>query len=123
MDGSLQEIRRDEVEGLYPALGLLRHPLLLSEAVLCLHGKLVPVAGPLSDSTSNDAPVEERPWILSMGTHAQVVRGLPQFNDDISLARPTPITSAKASAEVTVDPLEGEEAALLQEMEELLRSA
>lgn len=124
MDGSLQEVRREEVFGLYPATALLRHPLLKSEAIFCHKGKLIPIAGPLPETLDLTLPVNERPWLMLFAGHAQVIYGLPEFDDDISHSKTAP-TLVKASTPTLelVENTDEEEARLLEEMEELLKSA
>lgn len=123
MDGSLQEVRRNEALGLVPVEGLLRHPLLVSAAIFCYQGKILPVLGPLPEKIQNSGPCESRPWLMIFADHAQVVRGLPQFNDDIRPKKAAPtLVSPKTPKKVEISDDE-EEARLLQEMEDLLKSA
>ncbi len=129
MDGSFQEIRREEALGIFPSTGLLQHHHLKSEAIFFQHGKIYPVLGPLPKSEDKNAPQAERPWILLFESHGQVIKGLPTFDDDITLHLNT-TPAAKENPTLTLVPPqtneaapEDEESRLLKEMEELLKGA
>jgi hypothetical protein len=129
LDGSSQEIPREEILGLVPLTGLFRHPLLRFEAVLYTRGRVLPVTGPLpATGGKSSGPVETRPWLVLFHDHAQVVHGLPLFDDDVSLERtlelvPGPVAAAPEPESRSLEPDDEEESRLLQEMEELLKSA
>jgi hypothetical protein len=124
MDGSRQEIRRDEVVGIFPFAGILSHPLLRSDGILYFRGRLIPVQGPLPDDATAGS-VDDRPWLMVLHTHAQAIRGLPAFNDEITLGKPVLVPAPAEEGEpITREgSFDDEEARLLQEMEELLKSA
>lgn len=81
MDGTTAEVAREQTKGLIPFANVFSSPLLRGpiEGVICHQGKPIPLLGPLPESTE-DLPVEDRPWILLLGDHAQVIRGMPDFN-------------------------------------------
>lgn len=111
MDDSVIEIPREEAIELLPygqvfATKLLKSPI---EAVLTYRGKIVPVLGPLPEPEEWDNSVDERPWILLLKGCAQVVRGLPDFQD-VSEVRRLPEHEEGQSE-------------LLGELEDLLKSA
>ena len=150
MDGSTQEVPRKEIKGFLPLPTLFRNPHLKADALAYHGGNLVPVLGPLADGQGLEK-FENRAWLLMMGDHAQVVRGLPAFDDDRVLeivparAKPAPrlvaapepvveIPSAEASIDVLAEsapaivaaaPLseEEEESNLMKELEEMFKAA
>lgn len=87
MDGNTQELSLDGILGVYPCDHLFRHPQLKSDAIIYENGRLLPVLGPL--------PEGKRAWILLFETHGQVIRELPTFDDDATLAE----TSAESEEE------------------------
>jgi hypothetical protein len=143
MDGSAQEISREETRGLIAWRAPLTNPQLKAHGVIFHGGTVLPVYGPLAYDAAGS--VSERPWLLVLKDRVQVIRGLPTFDDDISLGivpertRPAPtlvkmpepteealLTSpaapaAEASALTRSE--EEEEAQVLQELEELLRAS
>ncbi len=113
MDDSLLEIPREDVLELIPYRHVFRHSRLKSpvEALLAHHGKLVPVLGPLAPDGDQTNSIDKRPWLLLMKGCAQVIRGLPEFQE---------------AAQGEIIPLPGSEegdSTLLDEIGELLKSA
>lgn len=76
MDESTQELSRDGILGVFPCTGLFRHPQLKSDAVIYQNGRLLPVLGPLPAAGASA-------WLLLFETHAQVIKSLPEFDDDV----------------------------------------
>jgi hypothetical protein len=89
MDGSVKEIEREVISGVYPCQHLFSHPQLKSDAVLYLNGKIYPVLGPLPARGSE-------PWILLFETHGQVIDGLPVFDDDAAFSPDTAGTNEES---------------------------
>jgi hypothetical protein len=108
MDGSTQEVPREEIKGFLPLPPLFRNPHLKADALAYHGGILVPVLGPIGE-TQGLEKIENRAWLLMMGEHAQVVRGLPAFDDDIKLeivpvrAQPAPKLVAISATEPAVE--------------------
>ncbi|RZA00006.1 MAG: hypothetical protein EOP11_18800 [Proteobacteria bacterium] len=149
MDGTTQELPRESVRGVAPWRAPLQNPRLKSDGVIFYGGTLLPVQGPFAEQTSGK--VNDRAWFLILEKSVQVIRGLPTFEDDISLNLvPEPKRNAKppvlvavtaeedffeAEAAFTAAPEakpisapaarteEEEEAQVLQELEDLLRTA
>lgn len=113
MDGSHLEIPREEALELLPfRKNILISPHLKSpaEGLLCYRGKLVPVLGPLPEPGAGGS-VDDRPWILLMNGRAQVIQGLPDFQE------------GESKTVESITSLEDEESALLSELDELLKAA
>jgi hypothetical protein len=112
MDGGTLEIPREEAIELLPYRGVFSSALLKSplEGVLPYRGKLLPVLGPLPPSETPNLPLEERPWLLLLRGCAQVVRGLPEFDDTIA--------GSAATA-----PADADQERLLADIDELLKAA
>ena len=114
LDGKVIEIPRDQALELLPYRGVFRSPMLRSpiEGLFTFKGKVVPLLGPLPDDALHSRPpAEERPWILLMKGCAQAVKGLPEFRE--------------AANPDNVIPFGGkdDESSLLQELDELIKSA
>jgi hypothetical protein len=149
MDGSTQELPRETVRGVAPWRAPLQNPRLKSDGVIFYGGTLLPVQGPFTEQPSGK--VNDRAWFLILEKSVQVIRGLPTFDDDFALNLvPEPKRPAKAPVLVAVaaeedyfeaenpfipaaeaKPIlvpaarteEEEEAQVLQELEDLLRTA
>lgn len=130
MDGDTREIPREDVVGIYPAHGLLRHPALRDAAIFCFGGKIYPVTGPVGENTPSGA-FADRPWILLFSDHAEMIRGLPSFEDEIdlhpaladTLAFPKALVAETFPSSLAEDETSEEEAQLLAEVEALLKTA
>lgn len=112
IDGSQLEIPREEALELVPYRHVLVSAHLKSpaEGLLCHRGKLIPVLGPLPDSNDGKS-VDKRAWILLIKGCAQVIQGLPNFQE-----------AGEASVhEFPTSTAEENEA--LSELDELLKSA
>lgn len=81
MDGSVHEISRSDARGIVPFAHVFSSPLLRApiEGVICHKGKPLPILGPMPAASDLEGSVEKRAWILLMGDHAQVIRGLPEI--------------------------------------------
>lgn len=140
MDGSVKEVEREELRGIFPWREPLRNPHLRTDGVIYHQGFLYPVQGPLALEGEERGPITERAWFLLCDGYAQVIRGLPAFDDDVSLnlvpvrERVTPVTKPAPSlalvageAPVPAAAASGiseaeEEAQLLKELEDLLKT-
>lgn len=111
MDDSLLEIPREEALELLPYCHVFTNQLLKApvEGLLPYRGKLLPVLGPLPLSGYEANSVDDRPWILLMKGCAQVVRGLPQFEE--------------AAMQNVIELKSQDQENLLEELDELLKSA
>lgn len=108
MDGSQIEIPREDALEIIPYRHVFSHQMLKSpvEGLLAHHGKLVPVLGPMPKSFDKTTSVDNRPWLLLMKGCAQVIRGLPTFQE-----------AAVVSMQQDLDQ------SLIDEVDELLKSA
>lgn len=139
MDGSTQEISRENVRGLFAWRAPLTNPRFKSDGVIFHDGSLLPVRGPLANSAGTGS-VHERAWLLVCDKHVQIIRGLPAFDDEVSLgivpevkrSVATPVVAKAIPMAMAVAPTgpapslrseEEEEAQVLQELEDLLRAA
>lgn len=146
MDGQVEEVARETVQAIFAWRPIFKNPHLKADGLTYHAGKLVPVNGPLPEPSADSLPQHERPWLLYLGTHVQVIRGLPAFEDDIALnivpARETaPVLALVPSPEPEVVPEpaaeapltlldvatmiseEDEETTLLRELETLIKVA
>ncbi len=107
MDGSRLEIPREEAVELIPYRHVFTSPHLQApiEGLICHRGNLIAILGPLPPTGFPTGSVDACPWILLLRNGAQVVLGLPIFEE---------------AAENNVIPLMPENPATL---EELLQSA
>lgn len=139
MDGNVKEVQREELRGIFPWREPLRNPHLRTDGVIYHQGFLYPVQGPLALEGEENGPITERAWYLLCDGYAQVIRGLPAFDDDISLnlvpvrERPAPVAApapalslvpaeaAPVAAAASISEAE-EEAQLLKELEDLLKT-
>jgi hypothetical protein len=127
VDGSTKEIRREEIQGIAPLEGILSHAELRFDAIVYREDRILPVAGPIPDPRETTSS-HERFWLMLLQDHAQVILGLPRFDDDITLsalamAPQTGKTSLPAQEQEKAEISDDEETRLLAEMEELLKSA
>jgi chemotaxis signal transduction protein len=114
MDGSLLEIQREEALEILPYGHVFSGPMLKDpiEGLFIYRGKVIPVLGPLPKSVDLTVPAEERPWILLLKGCAQVIRGMPEF-EEAAPSNVIPLTNGS-----------GEESSdLLEELDLLLKSA
>ena len=112
MDGGTLEIPREEALEFLPYRSVMVSPLLKSpiEALFTYRGKILPLLGPLPAEDDNQLPLETRPWVLVLKGCAQVVRGLPEFEESIASRPADPETPTENDG-------------LLQELDQLLKSA
>ncbi|MGZ3651724.1 MAG: hypothetical protein ACXVB9_10420 [Bdellovibrionota bacterium] len=113
MDGSHLEIPREEAIELFPYRGIFSSPMLKAplDGIFVHRGKIVPVLGPLPTEAPQGSS-EERPWILLMKGCAQVIRGLPEFDESIGGENVLPFAGPQP-----------ESPGLLQELDDLLKGA
>jgi hypothetical protein len=113
MDGRQVEVSREEALEILPYRHVFRSSHLKDPVagIYCHHGKIIPVLGPLPDSAEGKT-VDEKPWLLLMNGHAQVVRGLPEFSEAGAIAEATPFMISQ-----------DEETSLLSELDDLVKSA
>lgn len=114
MDGSVLEIPREEALELLPYRGvnvsaMFKDPI---EGLLIHRGKLIPVLGPMPTQISDNVPIEQRPWLLLLRGCAQVILGLPQFDEAVK-SEVVPFPGGTENAE---------SGGLLQELDQLLKA-
>src|SRR4051812_21295580 len=91
MDGSLQEIPREEALEILTYRHVLQNKFLKApiEGLIVHRGKVIPVMGPLPQPGDETNEFEIRPWILLTKDRAQVILGMPDFQEK-SIAQNAP---------------------------------
>jgi chemotaxis signal transduction protein len=114
IDGSVIELAREDAFELLPFENIFRSPKLRPpmEGLLCHRGRIMPVLGPMPAPEAMDKTVNERPWLLLLKGYAQVVQGLPVFDDDAQSQQVAHLAKPQETA-----------AALLNELDELVKAA
>jgi hypothetical protein len=80
-DHNLYSVECKHVIEIIPFEAVMVSPVLQEPytALLSYHGKILPVKGILPEARPVAAEYDERPWIMVLEEHAQIIYGLPQW--------------------------------------------